>query len=59
MSLQRKHIYEFGPFRLDAAEHLLLRDGEAAHTQSLRPVAGAGRAARTQVKIEGRDSLGH
>src|SRR5215831_17613302 len=21
--------YEFGPFRLDAAEHLLLRDGEA------------------------------
>jgi TolB-like protein/DNA-binding winged helix-turn-helix (wHTH) protein/Tfp pilus assembly protein PilF len=29
MSLQTKHIYEFGPFRLDAAEHLLLRDGEA------------------------------
>lgn len=28
MSLQTKHIYEFGPFRLDAAEHLLLRDGE-------------------------------
>jgi Tol biopolymer transport system component/DNA-binding winged helix-turn-helix (wHTH) protein len=26
---QPKHIYEFGPFRLDAAEHLLLRDGEA------------------------------
>ncbi|HKQ73648.1 MAG TPA: winged helix-turn-helix domain-containing protein [Blastocatellia bacterium] len=29
MGLQTKHIYEFGPFRLDAAEHLLLRDGEA------------------------------
>src|SRR5215831_20967413 len=29
MSLQTKHIYEFGPFRLDEAEHLLLRDGEA------------------------------
>src|SRR5262245_54581316 len=29
MSHQPKHIYEFGPFRLDAAEHLLLRDGEA------------------------------
>src|SRR5215510_12464252 len=28
MSLQTKHIYEFGPFRLNAAEHLLLRDGE-------------------------------
>jgi DNA-binding winged helix-turn-helix (wHTH) protein len=28
MSLQTKHIYEFGPFRLDAAEHFLLRDGE-------------------------------
>lgn len=29
MSLQTKHIYELGPFRLDAAKHLLLRDGEA------------------------------
>ena len=29
MSHQPKHIYEFGPFCLDAAEHLLLRDGEA------------------------------
>jgi DNA-binding winged helix-turn-helix (wHTH) protein/TolB-like protein/Flp pilus assembly protein TadD len=29
MSLQTKHIYEFGPFRLDTAEHLLLRGGEA------------------------------
>jgi Tol biopolymer transport system component/DNA-binding winged helix-turn-helix (wHTH) protein len=28
MSLQIKHIYEFGHFRLDAAERLLLRDGE-------------------------------
>src|SRR5215471_12738631 len=29
MSLQTKRIYEFGPFRLDEAEHLLLRDGNA------------------------------
>ena len=29
MNQQPQHIYEFGPFRLDAAEHLLLRDGEA------------------------------
>ncbi len=29
MSQQAKPLYEFGPFRLDAAEHLLLRDGEA------------------------------
>src|SRR5215470_14992993 len=29
MRQQLRHIYEFGPFRLDAAEHLLLRDGEA------------------------------
>src|SRR5262245_52492881 len=29
MSQQPMHIYEFGPFRLDAAELLLLRDGEA------------------------------
>jgi hypothetical protein len=28
MSLRTKHIYEFGPFRLDEAEHLLLRDGK-------------------------------
>src|SRR5215475_15690751 len=27
MSHQPKHIYEFGPFRLDATERLLLRDG--------------------------------
>jgi len=33
MSHQPKHIYEFGPFRLDAAEHLLLRDGEAVPLQ--------------------------
>jgi DNA-binding winged helix-turn-helix (wHTH) protein/TolB-like protein len=25
---QRKHFYEFGAFRVDAIEHLLLRDGE-------------------------------
>jgi hypothetical protein len=29
MSKSAIHGYEFGPFRLDAAEHLLLRDGEA------------------------------
>src|SRR5262245_61451715 len=29
MSLQTKRIYEFGPFRLDAVEHLLLRNGES------------------------------
>ena len=29
MSLQTKHIYEFGPFRLVEAEHLLLCDGKA------------------------------
>jgi Tol biopolymer transport system component/DNA-binding winged helix-turn-helix (wHTH) protein len=29
MSQQSQLIYEFGPFRLDAAEHFLLRDGEA------------------------------
>jgi TolB-like protein/DNA-binding winged helix-turn-helix (wHTH) protein/Flp pilus assembly protein TadD len=29
MSQQLTHVYEFGPFRLDAAEHLLLCDGEA------------------------------
>ena len=28
MSLQPNHFYEFGPFRLDIAERLLLRDGE-------------------------------
>jgi Tol biopolymer transport system component/DNA-binding winged helix-turn-helix (wHTH) protein len=29
MSNKTKRIYEFGPFRLDAGEHLLLRDGAA------------------------------
>jgi TolB-like protein/DNA-binding winged helix-turn-helix (wHTH) protein/Flp pilus assembly protein TadD len=29
MSLQTKRIYEFGPFRIDAVEHLLLRNGES------------------------------
>ncbi|HKQ73646.1 MAG TPA: winged helix-turn-helix domain-containing protein [Blastocatellia bacterium] len=29
MSHQSKHLYEFGPFRLDAAERLLLREGES------------------------------
>ena len=27
MNKQPKHFYEFGPFRLDVAERLLLRDG--------------------------------
>src|SRR5256885_1450920 len=29
MSRHEKHLYEFGPFRLDTADRLLLRDGEA------------------------------
>ncbi len=29
MSHQTKHLYEFGPFRLDAGERLLLREGES------------------------------
>jgi DNA-binding winged helix-turn-helix (wHTH) protein len=29
MSLRAKHLYEFGPFRLDVGERLLLRDGVA------------------------------
>src|SRR5216117_3357363 len=29
MTEQQKHSYEFGPFRLDAAERRLLRDGNA------------------------------
>lgn len=28
MSRQARHLYEFGPFQIDAAERLLLRDGE-------------------------------
>ncbi len=36
MSKAAKHLYEFGPFRLDAAEHVLLRDGEPV---SLTPKA--------------------
>ena len=28
MQHKTKHIYEFGPFRLDPAEHVLLRDGQ-------------------------------
>ena len=28
MSQQPKHFYEFGEFRLDARDHLLMRDGE-------------------------------
>ena len=29
MTRQSNHLYEFGPFRLDPAERLLLRDGQA------------------------------
>ena len=28
MGEEKPHLYEFGPFRLDAAKHLLFRDGE-------------------------------
>ena len=33
MNQQPRHIYEFGPFRLDAAERLLSRDGEVVPLQ--------------------------
>src|SRR5215468_10314686 len=33
MSLEHNRIYEFGPFRLEGAEHLLLRNGEAVPLQ--------------------------
>src|SRR5262245_28609979 len=33
MSRQQKPIYEFGPYRLDAAERLLSRDGEVVPLQ--------------------------
>src|SRR5262245_12529246 len=33
MGHQPKQIYEFGPYRLDAAERLLLRDGEVIQLQ--------------------------
>ena len=33
MNRQTNPIYEFGPFRLDAAEHLLLRAGETVPLQ--------------------------
>jgi DNA-binding winged helix-turn-helix (wHTH) protein/TolB-like protein/Flp pilus assembly protein TadD len=33
MSQQSNHFYEFGPYRLDAAERLLRRDGEAVALQ--------------------------
>src|SRR5215468_2710806 len=33
MSHQPKQIYEFGPYRLDAAERLLMRDGEVVPLQ--------------------------
>src|SRR5262249_14094970 len=33
MNRQLRHVYEFGPFRLDAAERLLWRDGEVVPLQ--------------------------
>src|SRR5499425_1532684 len=33
MNRQLRHIYEFGPFRLDAAERLLWRDGAVVPLQ--------------------------
>jgi DNA-binding winged helix-turn-helix (wHTH) protein len=33
MSQQPRHIYEFGHYRLDAAEPLLMRDGEVVSLQ--------------------------
>src|SRR4026207_910067 len=31
MSVETKHFYEFGPFRIDSAERVLLRDGRLVH----------------------------
>ena len=31
MSLETKHFYEFGPFRIDSAERILLQDGKLVH----------------------------
>jgi TolB-like protein/DNA-binding winged helix-turn-helix (wHTH) protein/Tfp pilus assembly protein PilF len=31
MSVETKHFYEFGPFRVDSAERVLLRDGRLVH----------------------------
>ena len=31
MSLETKRIYELGDYRLDPAQHLLLRNGEVVH----------------------------
>ena len=36
MSKRAKQVYEFGPFQIDVAERLLLRDG---HSVSLPPKA--------------------
>src|SRR5262245_177249 len=33
MSHQSKHLYEFGPYRLDAGERLLMRDSEVVPLQ--------------------------
>jgi len=43
MSREETHLYEFGPFHLDAAEHLLLRDG--------KPVALTPKAFETLVVL--------
>ena len=31
MSVETKHFYEFGPFRIDTAERILLQDGKLVH----------------------------
>ena len=31
MSVETKHFYEFGPFRIDSAERVLLQDGKLVH----------------------------
>ncbi len=31
MSVETKHFYEFGPFRIDSAERVLLQDGKPVH----------------------------
>ena len=38
MSQAAKHLYEFGPFRMDPSEGLLLRDGQPIPLAPLRPL---------------------
>ena len=34
MSLPEKRLYEFGPFRLDVHQHVLLRDSEVVRAET-------------------------